>query len=186
MLLLFTFASKAKAEARDWNWFLKQITPKMRNALANEAYRILGSKDDVDDVLQEALIIGVSKCAQLRDETKLFQWMFKIVRREAYAHQSKTSIVRLITRIMDVFEIPQLRPDAYLMSEEESKVLRNALNTLDEQSKQLVLLKTSTDMSLKEIAHQLGINYNTVRSKYQRALDALRHRMEEEYEEEAH
>jgi len=127
----------------------------MRQALANEAYRILHNKDDVDDVLQEAMIIGVSKCEQLRDETKLFQWMFKIVRREAYAHQSKNSIVKLIERIKDVFEPLPMRPDSYLISKEENAILHKVLDTLDEQTRQIVLLKTSKDISLKEVANRL-------------------------------
>ena len=155
----------------------------MRQALANEAYRILHNKDDMDDVLQEALVIGITKCEQLRDETKLFQWMFKIVRREAYTHQSKASIIKLVERIKDIFEPQPLRPDAYLISEEENAVLHKVLDTLDEQTRQIVLVKTSEGISLKEVAYRLDLNYNTVRSKYQRALDTIRHRMEAEYDE---
>lgn len=82
MFLQLVFLNESNAKKRDWNWLLDQITPQMRKALANEAYRILHNKDDVDDVLQEAIVIGITKYEQLRDETKLLQWMFKIVRRE--------------------------------------------------------------------------------------------------------
>ena len=184
MFLLFTIVDESRTDKRDWNWFFEQFTPKMRQALANEAYRILHKKDDVEDVLQEAMIIGFTKCEQLRDETKLFQWMFKIVRREAYAHQSKTSIIKLIERIKDIFEPLPMRPDAYLISKEENAVLHKVIDTLDEQTRQIVLLKTSTDMSLKEVAHLLDLNYNTVRSKYQRSLETIKHRLEEEFYEE--
>ena len=52
-------------------------------------------------------------------------------------------------------------------------------------TKNIVLLKNTTDMNLKEIAHQLGLNYNTVRSKYQRALEYLRKQLEADSNEEA-
>ena len=184
MFLLFIMVDEPRTEKRDWNWFLEQITPKMRQALANEAYRILHTKDDVEDVLQEAIIIAITKCEQLRDETKLFQWMFKIVRREAYSYHSKTSIHKLIERIKDIFEPRPMRPEAYLINKEESAILREFVDALDKQTRQIVLLKTSTDMSLKEIAHLLDLNYNTVRSKYQRSLEAIKHRLEEAFDEE--
>lgn len=186
MFLLFTLGSETHKTQRDWNWFLEQFTPKMKQALSNEAYRIVHNKDDMDDVMQEAMLTGAAKCGQLRDETKLFQWMFKIVRREAYDHLNKSSPLKLFTKICDVFYAPPTHPEELLISKEENEVLRNALNTLDEQTKQLVLLNTTTDMSLKEIAIQLDMNYNTARSKYQRALDTLRQRMEDEYEEKTH
>ena len=73
MFVFFALANHSQSNNRDWDWFLNQITPPMRQALHN--------KDDVDDVLQEAIVIGITKCEQLRDETKLFQWMFMIIRR---------------------------------------------------------------------------------------------------------
>lgn len=184
MFCFFALVSYPQNNHRDWDWFLNHITPQMHQALANEAYRILHNKDDVDDVLQEAMVIGITKCEQLRDETKLFQWMFKIVRREAYAHQSKASIIKLMERIKDIFEPQPLRPDAYLISEEENAVLHKVLDTLDEQTRKIVLVKTSEGISLKEVAYRFDLNYNTVRSKYQRAMDTIRHRMEAEYDEE--
>lgn len=180
---LFTIGSEPRTTARDWNWFLAQITPKMRHALANEAYRILRNKDDVEDVMQESLIIGCTKCHQLRDETKLFQWMFKIVRRAAYDHQSHFSISRLAERVKDIFLPLPAHPEELLIDAQEYAILHQAVNSLDEHSRKIVLLKTTTNMNLKEIALQLNLNYNTVRSKYQRALDTLKRCMEEEYGE---
>lgn len=186
MFLLFTLGRETHTPQRDWNWFLAQFTPKMKQALSNEAYRIVRNKDDMDDVMQEAMLIGATKCGQLRDETKLFQWMFKIVRREAYNHLNKSSPLKLLAKIHDVFYAPSMHPEELVISKEDNEVLHGVINTLDEQTKQLVLLNTTTDMSLKEIAIQLGMNYNTARSKYQRALDTLRQRMEDEYEEKTH
>jgi len=184
LFLLFTIVDESRTDKRDWNWFFEQLTPKMHQALANEAYRILHNKNDVEDVLQDAMIIGMTKCGQLRDETKLFQWMFKIVRREAYARQSKASVVNIITRLKDIFETPPIQPDTFVISKEEKVSLYKAMDKLDEESRQIVLLKTSTGMNLKKIANRLCLNYNTVRSKYQRALDSIKLRMEAEYDEE--
>lgn len=185
MFELFTTHWGDKNENRDWNWFLSRITPQMRHALMNEAYRILHNIDDVEDVIQESLIIGCMKCNQLRDETKIFQWMFKIVRREAYNHKSRFSMRKLVNRLIDAFETPPTHPEILLVNDEENSRLYDAVNSLDAITKNIVLLKNTTDMNLKEIAHQLGLNYNTVRSKYQRALEYLRKQLEADSNEEA-
>lgn len=89
-----------------------------------------------------------------------------------------------MARIKDIFETPPIQPDTYVISKEEKALLYKAMDKLDEESRQIVLLKTSTGMNLKEIANRRCLNYNTVRSKYQRALDSIKLRMEAEYDEE--
>lgn len=67
-----------------WLWFMEHFTPDMEKVLYVEAFRILKSKQDAEDVLQEAIIRGATRCWQLRNEKKLFQWMFTIVRNLAF------------------------------------------------------------------------------------------------------
>ena len=44
-----------------WSWFMEHFTPDMEKVLYVEAFRILKSKQDAEDVLQEAIIRGATK-----------------------------------------------------------------------------------------------------------------------------
>ncbi len=179
VFLFFTMDRESKKPIKDWDYFLSQITPKMYHAWANEAFMILHNKDDVDDVLQEALITGFSYFHQLRDEAKFFQWMFKIVRRTALDHIEHFSTAKLIAKLTDILKAAPLSPEAALNTVEKNNDLQQALSILDDQTQNIVMLKTS-GINMRKIAVQLNLNYNTVRSKYQRGLDAMRHYMEEQ------
>jgi RNA polymerase sigma factor (sigma-70 family) len=180
-MLSFFVAEELEPIENRWEWLMHRITPAMERALKKEAYRILLNTVDVQDVMQEVLIKAAMNYYQLKDEAKIFQWLFTITKREAYAHKSKYSLqalwnnARLITGLFD--QVEEL--GEHLISYEDMNRLAQALSELEDDDRKIVMLKSNTNDTLKEIAQKLGINYHTTRSKYQRALSLLRQRMQE-------
>jgi RNA polymerase sigma-70 factor, ECF subfamily len=180
MFLLFGAEEPEPMEER-WEWLMSNITPDMERALKREAYRILNNTADVQDVMQEVLIKAVMNCNQLRDKRKVFQWLFTITRHEAYAHISKFSFAALLSRarlLTGLFD-PYVEMGGQIASHDDMLLLQKALEELDEDSRRIVVMKSTTKDTLKTIALKLGLNYHTVRSKYQRALHVLRSRLKE-------
>jgi RNA polymerase sigma-70 factor (ECF subfamily) len=181
-MFLFFGAEEPEPMEDRWEWLLRHITPDMERALKREAYRILNNTADVQDVMQEVLIKAVMNCDQLRDKRKVFQWLFTITRHEAYAHISKFSFAALLSRarlLTGLFD-PYVEMGGQFASYDDMQLLQKALEELDEDSRKIVIMKSTTEDNLKSIALKLGLNYHTVRSKYQRALHTLRARMQEE------
>jgi len=157
-----------------WTWFLDRITPQTKKALLAEAYRILGSREDAQDILQEALLRGADRCWQLRREERLFQWMYSIVQNLSYDMRkqklkAKRSALHLASR--HPHEAVSLEDRA--MSWEFREELERLLNALPSPEKEIVLLKCQTDMNLREIAKHLSLNYHTVRSTYNRTMKKI-------------
>ena len=177
----FFLAEEPEPIEERWEWLMRHITPDMERALKREAYRILNNTADVQDVMQEVLIKAATNYYQLRDKRKLFQWLFTITRHESYAHISRYSFqalwnkARLLTGLID----EAVEMGEHLASYEDMLLLQKALEELDEDSRKIVVMKSTTEYTLKMIAARLGLNYHTVRSKYQRALHLMRDRLEE-------
>ncbi len=171
-----------------WDQLMNKITPEMERGLKREAYMRLGNLSDVQDVMQEVLIKAAMNYDQLKDERKLYAWLMTITRRECFAHISRFSIkaflsktrllTGLISHTVDIWE--------HLVTDEEKQNLLKALESLDDESRKIVVLKSTTDLSLKEIAEKLCLNYHTTRSKYQRALSLLRDIIREDEANERH
>ncbi len=180
-MLLFYGAGEPEPIEDRWEWLMCHITPDMERALKREAYRILNNTADVQDVMQEVLIKAVMNCGQLRDKRKIFQWLFTILRREAYAHISKFSFQALLSRarLLTGLIEPHVEMGGQMASHDDMQLLKTALEELDEDSRKIVIMKSTTEDNLKTIALKLGLNYHTVRSKYQRALHTLRESMQE-------
>ena len=74
--------------------------------------------------------------------------------------------------------------DGGLVAQENRKALNEALEKLNEQSRQMVLLRHFGDMSFKEIAEIYDCPVGTVLARVHRALKTLRTVMEENDEHE--
>lgn len=177
--------NKESSPAERWDWLTQNVTQQMEKALYREAYRITRNHEDASDVMQEAMIRGAMKCWQLRDENKIFQWMFTIVRREACSLKSKVSPQTLwygLKLTTGVFCKSGGLEDV-LLHDIEKRKLQRAFDQLKSPAKEIVLMKATTDLTLLEIANELHLNYHTVRSCYRRTLTYLKKQLEEENDE---
>lgn len=167
--------------AQRWEWFIAQLNPKTEQALYRVAYRVLRNSADAEDALQEAYVHGADCCWQLKDADHFFPWMYSIVYREARRHQKKNSRKRLFDNWKNNLRMTETvaDPERILLSQEEFERLHQEVENLKSPEKEIVVLKSTTDMNLLEIAVELGLNYHTTRSKYTRALTRLRHTLSE-------
>ena len=76
---LIPLGDDATQEER-WAWFMEHFSQEMEKQLYYEAYRILHSREEAEEALQEAIIRGAMHLGQLKEEDQLYQWMFSILR----------------------------------------------------------------------------------------------------------
>ena len=173
---------KSKPTQEQWDWFLAHFTHDIRRRLRNEAYRILQNSSDVDDIMQTSIEIASCHLANLRHEESFYSWMFKIVRREAYhllIRQGKMSYAKSRLLIMMDHYTASTTPDKITISKEERERLWQEIDRLKSPDKEIMLLKLTTDKSLKKIAEELGLNYHTTRSKYTRMCKLIKQRLDD-------
>ena len=166
-----------------WAWFEEHLTHEVRKRLFNEAYRVLQNKADAEDALQEGLRIALVNLPSLRSEDRFYSWLFKIVRHEALHLLKREAKSRKTTRhFMNVKAHLEAvaGPDKLLISKEEHERLRQEIDRLKSPEKEILLLKLRTNKSFKEIAAELGLNYHTTRSKFTRACNLIKKRMDKE------
>lgn len=175
-MLFFTMPTQQTQMPERWEWLLSHVDNQMHAALWNEALRIVKSVEDAQDVLQESYIRGAKNCWQLQDENRIFQWMFTIVRREAYRFKNKFSLAAIVCDFELLAHVvsTQATPDDYIVHQDELEQLNTLLKGLDELDQKILMLKKSTGAELKDIAKMLNLNYNTVKSRYRRAIQHLR------------
>lgn len=57
--------------------------------------------------------------------------------------------------------------------------LRKALDDLPSDVRRILLMRNEDNMKMRDIARELNISFPAARSRYRRALEALKERMEE-------
>ncbi|WP_233255685.1 RNA polymerase sigma factor [Naasia lichenicola] len=169
-----TLAGRASdGDVRAFEVLIRRYGPYMR------AYstRVLGSTDEVDDVVQESFITAWQQLPQLADLTAVKSWLMRIV--------SHKCIDRIRARRphadiddhephADDGESPPRRAEAM----DRERALEAALAALPEQQRQSWLLREMSGLSYDEIAEELGVPASTVRGFLVRARKSLIRDME--------
>ena len=178
---MFFFLIPIDDREERWKWLLSRLGNKEMSILYQEAYTILGNKEDAYDVLHDALLKGFSKCNQLRDESKVFYWMLRIVKNEAYSYYKRFSLHTIIAQAKLALAKPLYSDSSeYLViREQENTRLRRAMEKLKYPEKDILYMRIFEDKGFPEIAEKLNINYHTVRSQYQRTLKKMKRVLED-------
>jgi len=132
------------------------------------AYRLCGSVPDAEDLTQQVFLIAQEKLGQVREAGCVRSWLFTVLR-NCYL---KTRGRRLALPIaeLDVGTLPEPPPAEPVDAEE----LQQAINTLGDDFKIVVLMFYFEHRSYREIAELLDIPAGTVMSRLARAKAHLR------------
>ncbi len=170
-----------------------EIVGLYQSRVYNLVYRMLGSREEAQDVAQEVFITVFKAIHLFRGESKFSTWLYRIAtnhcknrlkylgRRAVYP---KTPLDDLSER--DQLESASMstsgtvdRPDRLLEGVEVERLLQEAMVELDEDHRLLIVLRDIQNLSYQEIAEITQLAEGTVKSRLHRARAALRERLVE-------
>lgn len=168
--------------------FLRQVRP-IWGRLQAVARRYCARREDAGDLVQETLLRAWRGYSPVESPTHPRAWLFAIMRHIAIDwHRAASRQVRMVPA--DYEELTELaatdldQPFAPLaiMNEEQfrefldGEILR-ALETLEDSSREIIILSVAGDLTYREIAEVLDCPVGTVMSRMARARRALRERL---------
>ncbi|MBI2897793.1 MAG: sigma-70 family RNA polymerase sigma factor [Deltaproteobacteria bacterium] len=181
-----------RLKSRDETAF-NEIVGLYQSRVYNLVYRMLGSREEAQDVAQEVFITVFKAIHLFRGESKFSTWLYRIAtnhcknrlkylgRRAVYP---KTPLDDLSER--DQLESASMstsgtvdRPDRLLEGVEVERLLQEAMVELDEDHRLLIVLRDIQNLSYQEIAEITQLAEGTVKSRLHRARAALRERLVE-------
>jgi RNA polymerase sigma-70 factor (ECF subfamily) len=157
-------------------------TPLMLKA----AERILRSRADAEDAVQEAFINAFRKLDSLDDATSLPAWLHRITVNAAISlyRSKKRENEEPIDDLLPQFDSDGWRSystdalsneaDEKLMSDERAAAVRTALARLPDSHRVVLVLRDLEGLSTREAADTLGIEENALKVRLHRARAALR------------
>lgn len=131
------------------------------------AYSILGDRHDAEDVMHDAYLRMHRAAASYQPQGKPLAWLLTIVRNLCYD--------RIRSRQSDAAKAGQAQAAPHHRDlTEERMLLEEALASLQEEDRQIVVLHALTGLKHREIADLVGLPLNTVLSRYSRSLKKLK------------
>jgi RNA polymerase sigma-70 factor (ECF subfamily) len=141
------------------------------------AYRLLGDRDLMDDVLQEAYVRAFRALPRFRGEARLGTWLYRIV---------YNACLDELERERRVHEVPLDEADAWPEARDATSALADrdalarALAQLPPEERAAVLLVDAQGFDYDSAAEVLGVPKGTVGSRLNRARAALRRALTDE------
>ena len=177
-----------KLRDRDEKAF-REIVELHRDRVFNLTYRMLGNREEAEDVAQEVFITVFKSIDSFRGDSQFSTWLFRIT-----ANHCKNRIKYLARRhdrdqdefdesrqrssaagAYSVASIP--RPDKHLEGVELEKLMQKSIASLDEDHRLLIVLRDIEELTYDEICAITGVREGTVKSRLHRARMALRKKM---------
>lgn len=147
--------------------------------IAPELYRValyvLGNAQDAEDAVSETFVEAYKGIHNLRDEASFKRWMLTILSVRCKRRIGGYIKERKNLDIDELTELPSAGDDS---PNPEHVSVRDALSSLTEQERQIVVLATVQGYTTREVAEMLRLPHGTVSSKLHRTLKKLKKKLE--------
>ncbi|HOV98107.1 MAG TPA: sigma-70 family RNA polymerase sigma factor [Bacteroidota bacterium] len=160
----------------------KELRLKYHGALTHFVARLVNRREEVDDLVQEAFIKAFTSIQNYNEEFAFSTWLFKIAANNSidYLRKKKLHTFSINTPFETedeeyTFELPDtdLRPDQLLISNQRSKMLEEAMESLPPKYRQVIYMRHVEEMEYSEIAKALDEPLGTVKAHIFRAREML-------------
>jgi RNA polymerase sigma-70 factor, ECF subfamily len=148
-----------------------QLVADHHQELYRYAYRLSGSVPDAEDLTQQVFLIAGQKIDQVRDAGSVRGWLFTVLRNCYLKARGKRLALPIAD--FDCSAIPENVPEQPV----DTRDLQEAIDSLGDEFKIVVLMFYFEHRSYREIAELLDIPPGTVMSRLARAKGHLRRRL---------
>lgn len=145
----------------------------------NVALRLLGEREDAQEISQDVFITIYKKLNTYRFESSLKTWIYRITFNLAVNRLKKRNKERQrMIPYEDAIGLPWeeenfKRNEDGIFQADNEKLIDNLLGALNPDQRACIILRNLQGLSYQEIAEALKININTVRTRLKRARERL-------------
>lgn len=145
------------------------------------AYRMVKSREEAEEVAQDAFIKSFQSLSSYRGESKFSSWLYTIVYRKALDRiriNNKMRSIELIEEITgtdddDQWGIPDGNALQYLEEKEKKQIIQGCLLQLKEQDAAIITFYYFEDLSVREIANITQLTEDNIKIKLHRSRKKL-------------
>lgn len=148
-------------------------------------YGMLGREDEAKDAAQEAFINAYRNLEKFRGDAKVSSWLHRIAvnqcltKKRREKTRSETFLDEEKNEEEKYFVAPASQtPSSRFESNEKTRAVRQVINSLPEDLRQIVVMKEFEEMTFQEISETLALPLSTVKSRLYTALKQMRMKLE--------
>jgi len=149
----------------------------------------LRSEAEAEDALQDAYLLAYRSLHQYRGDASLSTWLSRLVLNECFArrrrHHRRDNVIPIVsspTEVETVADDEADLPEKVAARDQIRALIEAKLEDLPPDFRIVFVLRSIEELSVPEVAHVLGIEQATVRSRHFRANSLLRESLAREFD----
>jgi RNA polymerase sigma-70 factor (ECF subfamily) len=170
-----------------------ELVQTYQHQVFNLVFRLLGNRQDAEDVAQEIFITVFKYIHNFRGDCRLSTWLYRIAtnhcrnrikylsRRKLQEHREyQDSLARVQPRdgLASQPTAGQIaRPDQMAEGRQMERLVQTAIQALDEEHREVIVLRDIQNLAYHEISEITGLAPGTVKSRLHRARMALKDKL---------
>lgn len=160
----------------------KRLLKKYHDQIFHLISRIVHNKEQVEDLTQEAFVKAFGSLKKFNEEYAFSTWLYKIATNSSidYIRKRKLDTFSIDKPIaMEEseysFELPDTtyQPDKHIIQHQRSSLIEEAISTLPEKYRRVIILRHTEERDYAEIAKMLKLPIGTVKAHIFRARELL-------------
>lgn len=150
----------------------------------NIALRMTKNPDDAEELSQDAFVRAFTSISKFRGDSKFSTWMYRItvnVCTDFLRKRNKTISLSIeqgaaVGEDERPLQIEEDGPGPSELSEKKQlkELVRDAMDSLSDEHREVLVLRDLMDMPYKDIANTLNVNEGTIKSRINRARENLK------------
>lgn len=159
-----------------------EIVFRYKNKVVNFLYRYTGDRDEAEDLSQDTFVKVFRSKHLYREVAKFSTWFYTIAVNTAKTNAKKKS--RMSTISLSDFDPDNEKdydlkdtgftPDEIANAGTESYYIQQAINSLDDDFRKIIILRDIEDLEYEEIVKITGLPMGTVKSRINRGREKLK------------
>ena len=158
-----------------------QLVRKYQDHLFTSLRHLTGSHADAEDIVQDTFVQAYLKLSTFRQHSAFYTWLYRIALNQVYTRGRRQRIRACLSHTRplnaDDRSDPHGTPVDELQRREEAKQIHQALNSLSEEHRTILVLRGVEGFDYDTIAELLELSAGTVRSRLHRARLELRNQL---------
>ncbi len=158
-----------------------ELSRRYRGVVTRFAVRMVGNRDDAEDVLQSAFLRAYRALDRCREPSKFGAWLYQIV-----ANECRSYVIRRARRerriVRDELQLRAMATPAVVDANDTLDDVQYALDQLDIDQREAFVMKHVEQLSYEEMSEITGDGISALKMRVKRACARLRELLEEAYD----
>jgi RNA polymerase sigma-70 factor (ECF subfamily) len=144
--------------------------------------KMCGDAEDAKDIAQDTLMTMARTVRDFRGEASLSTWLYTVARSFCIKKRRRSKGAPAFHEPLDQVtresaSQPAMTPEQALLGREARETVASALDALDPQAREVVVLRDVEGLTAAEVAEVTGVSVAAVKSRLHRARTALREQL---------